>query len=81
MAKPIGTLTHYYDKLGVGIIKLSKTLKVGDTITVSKGEHSFTQDVDSLELDHEAVSKAGKGKEVGLKLSEKIKEGALVELT
>jgi len=79
-AKPIGILTHYYDKIGVGIIKLSKPLKVGDTITVSKGEHTFTQTVDSLELDHESVTKAGEGKEVGLKLSEKIKEGALVEL-
>jgi translation initiation factor IF-2 len=78
MAKPIGTIVHYYDNIGVGVIKLHGTLKVGDTITLKRGETEFSQTVDSLQMDHEQVEKAGKGKEVGLKLAQSIKEGALV---
>ena len=30
----IGKVTHWYDKLGVAVIKLNKALKVGDQIKV-----------------------------------------------
>jgi len=33
-AKKIGSITHYYSKLGVGIIKLDNKLKVGDKVSV-----------------------------------------------
>jgi translation initiation factor IF-2 len=79
--KVIGTVTHYYDKLGVGIVKLKGALKVGDAVTISRGEHCFTQTVNSIQIDHKEVQKAGKGKEVGVMLDEPIKEGAIVELT
>lgn len=76
--KPIGTLTHYFDKLGVGVIKLAKTLKVGDVITVQRGEHAFSQIVQSIQVDHTEVLKAKKGSEVGIKLKEEAKAGSLV---
>ncbi len=76
--KPIGTLIHYFDKLGVGVIKLAKPLKVGDVITVQRGEHTFSQIVQSLQIDHEEIRKAKKGMEVGIKLKEEAKAGSLV---
>ena len=76
-SKPIGEIIHFFDKIGVGVIKLKGTLSVGDTIVVKRGEQEFSQTVDSMQVDHESVEKAKKG-EVGLKLSEKTKEGALV---
>ena len=72
-----GTVTHYYDKLGVGIIKLSSGLKTGDTLTIKNkaGEDIFTQEVTSMQLDHQEVSSAKKGTEVGIKLDKPVQKG------
>ena len=79
-AKPkvIGKITHVYGNLGVGVLELKSALKVGEEITIKRGDQEFTQTVDSLQIDHENVPKAGKGQDVGIKLAEGIKEGALV---
>jgi putative protease len=72
---PIGRITHYYSHLGVGIIELSEgELKLGDTIHI-KGTHTdFTQTVDSIQVEHQNVSRAEKGKTVGIKVQEKVRE-------
>ena len=79
--KVIGKITHYYDNIGVGVISLNGTLKVGDSIILSRGDQEFTQTVESMQVEHENVEKAKKGDDVGLKLTKKVKEGALVLLT
>ena len=76
--KVIGKVTHYYDHIGVGVLALKSPLSVGDAIILKRGEQKFSQVVESLQIDHESVPKAGKGQEVGMKLKERIKEGALV---
>ena len=72
-----GTVTHYYDKLGVGIVKLSSDLKKGDSITIKNkaGEDIFTQDITSMQVSHEAVTEAKKGDEVGVKLDKPVQKG------
>ena len=76
--KQIGVITHWFDKIGVGVIRLSAGLKVGDTIKVVRGDQEFEQTVDSLQIDHAEVAKAKKGEDAALKLAEKVHEGALV---
>lgn len=74
--KLIGEVTHYFDNISVGIFKLEGTLKVGDEIRVAGGEDTdFSQSVDSMEVDHEKIKKAGKGDEVAIKIKEKVREG------
>jgi len=77
-AKSIGKVVHYYDKLGVAIVKLASPLKVGDTVLFQRGEQEFSQAVDSLQVDHESIKKGKKGQVVGLKVSEPVKEGTVV---
>ncbi len=73
--KPIGEVVHYFDKIKVAVIKLSATLKVGDTIRISGGESTdFTQIVDSMQVEHENINKAKKGDEVGMKVKEKVRD-------
>jgi len=72
----IGKVTHYYDKLGVAIVKVAKTIKVGDKIKF--GEEGFEQTVESMQFDHKAVSSAKKGEEVGIKVDKKAHEGTKV---
>lgn len=73
--KLIAKVEHYYDKIGVIAFKLKDTLKKGDTIRVEGGGKSFKQKVASMQIDHEVVTSAKKGSDVGLKVSKKAREG------
>ena len=76
--KSIGTVVHYYDNLGVAIVELAAPLKVGDSVCFQRGEQEFTQQVGSLQIDHESVEKGKKKQVVGMKVDEPVKEGALM---
>ncbi len=71
----IGKVAHYFSKIGVAVIELSNTLKVGDTIRIIGGETDFTQAVDSMEIEHQKVKEAKAGESAGLKIDQKVKEG------
>jgi len=73
--KLIGKIAHYFSKIGVGVIELSDTLKVGDTIRIVGGETDFTQTVESMEIEHKKVNEAKAGDSIGLKVSQKVREG------
>lgn len=73
--KQIGKITHFFGKISVGVLELTQTLKVGDTIHIVGGNRDFEQTVESMQIEHENVDKAGKGEAVGLKLDETTKEG------
>lgn len=68
-SKSIGAITHYYDRIQVGVIKLSGVLCVGDCISYETADRIlYEQIVESMEINREPVFKAGRGKDVGLKL-------------
>lgn len=74
--KPVGKVVHYYDHIKVAVIKLSAPLAVGDEIRIMGGESTdFNQSVASMQMDHEKIKKAQKGKAIGLKVKEKVREG------
>jgi putative protease len=73
--KLVGEITHYFGNIGVAVIKASDKIKVGDTIHVIGGDADFTQEVDSMEVDHQKVKEAKKGAEFGLKIDQKVREG------
>lgn len=70
----VGTVTHYYDKIGVGIVKLAAPLRVGDTIKVVRKDGEFTQQVSSIEIKHQSVASGKKGDEIGIKMDQVVKE-------
>jgi putative protease len=73
--KLIGKITHYFDKIGVGVIELSDKLKVGDIIRIVGGEVDFDQTVDSIQIEREEIKEGKKGDSVGLKLNQKVHDG------
>jgi len=73
--KLIGKISHYYGNIGVAVIDLTGTLKVGDSIRIVGGENTdFTQEVDSMEDDHKKIKTAKSGSSIGLKIKEKARE-------
>jgi predicted ribosome-associated RNA-binding protein Tma20 len=78
----LGKVVHLYHKINVAIIELAKPLKVGDNIHFVGSTTDVTQAVGSLQVNHQAVSRADKGEQVGLLLAKGIvvKEGDEVYL-
>lgn len=72
----IGKVTHYFDKIGVAVVKAEKgVLAVGDTVKFQHADKAFQQVVGSLEVDKIAVGKIKTGEEAGMKVDEPVKEG------
>ena len=70
----IGAISHYFNKISVGIIELTGELKVGDTIHIKGAHDDFTQTIDSMQIEHDKVDKAKKGDAVGIKVAQKVHE-------
>jgi len=70
--KEIGKITHYYGHVGVGIIELADTLKVGDNVRIKGHTTDLKETVDSMQLEHTSVNEAVKGQAVGIKVADKV---------
>jgi len=67
----IGKITHYFSKIGVAAIEITKgSLAVGDTIRVAGHTSDFTLKVDSMQIENESVAEATVGQAVGIKVPE-----------
>ncbi len=72
--KEVGKITHYFGHIGVAVVELTGPLKIGDKIRVKGATTDFEQKVDSMQIEHEKVDKAGKGDAVGLKVKGKVRD-------
>ena len=70
--KQIGSITHWFGKIKVIVIDISKgKLEIGDKIRVKGQTTDFTKTIKSMQLDGESVEKAKKGQSVGVKVSKR----------
>lgn len=73
--KPVGKVTHYFNHLNVGIIKLISPLKVGDKVKFKGHTTDFEQEITEMQYDHKDIEEGKKGQEVGIKVSDHVREG------
>lgn len=72
----VGKITHYFGKIEVGIVEITKnSLSVGDMIHIKGSSTDFEQKVESMQIEHKQVEKAKKGEVIGLQVKEKVREG------
>lgn len=69
----IGEVIHFYDKISVAVIVPTDTLRVGDTLHILGRSTDFQQQVTSLQIEHHAVTEAGAGQEVALKVTQRVR--------
>lgn len=69
----IGNVDHYYDKIGVAVVDVLASIKVGDKIKFT-GSNEFEQEIGSMQVEHKKVDKAKKGDQIGLKVDQSVKE-------
>ena len=74
----VGKVVHYYDKIEVAVVRLEKTLKAEDKVKFEKGDNSFEQTIESMQLDHKPVTLGKKGEEIAIKVDEAVKSGTAI---
>jgi hypothetical protein len=70
----VGSITHFFSKIGVAVVELTAPLAVGDHILVKGPSTDFEQIVESMQIEHENIPKAEAGQAIGLKLQEYARE-------
>ncbi len=78
--KPIGVVTHFYNEIKVAIIKFKKPVKAGIKVNISGATTNFSQVLSSMQYDHKPIVVAPKGKEIGVKVGKRVREGDSVFL-
>jgi putative protease len=76
--KAIGKVTHFYGRIGVAVLDLSETINLGDRVRIVGRSTDLQQEVASLQIEHEAISSAGPGQEVALKVDDRVRKGDTV---
>ena len=74
----IGQITHFFDRINVAVLVLTETIRMGDTIHFLGHSSDFTQEVKSLQIEHQPVEEAGAGQEVSIKFDRPVRPGTSV---
>lgn len=74
----VGTVTHYYPRIGVVVMEVTAPIKVGDQIRIKGATTDFEQIVESMEIEHKKVQEAKPGESIGLMVKEKVRKKDLV---
>jgi len=71
--KRIGKVTHFFDHIGVAVLALTDTLRVGDSLHFLGHGTDFMQTVGSMQIEHQAVESAKPGDDVALKVEQRVR--------
>ena len=78
LGQEVGKVTHYYTKLGVGVVRLTSALKVGDKIRIKGATTDFEQIVESMQIEKDRIKEGKAGQSIGLKVKEHVRAGDVV---
>jgi hypothetical protein len=71
----LGEVIHYFDKVQVAVLRLSRGLKQGDRLHFHGAHTDFEQTAASLQVDHVAVTEAAAGSEVAVRVDQRVRRG------
>ncbi|MCD6494095.1 MAG: translation elongation factor-like protein [Archaeoglobaceae archaeon] len=74
----VGKVTHYFNKIGVAAVVLSKPLKIGDKIKIKGKTTNFEQVVESMQIEGKDVKEAMPGDLVGIKVIDRVRKKDVV---
>ncbi|MBU5574956.1 MAG: translation elongation factor-like protein [Candidatus Aenigmatarchaeota archaeon] len=73
----IGKVTHYFSKIGVAVLELQDSIKIGDRIALlSKKGERFEQIVESMQIEKTQINEAKAGQSVGIKVIQEPKKNS-----
>jgi hypothetical protein len=71
--KLIGHVTHYYSRLGVAVLDLTDSIRLGDVVHILGSTTDLRQVVRSMQIEHEPVEEVGPGQEVALEVDRRVR--------
>ena len=82
MSEPraIGSVIHYWSRLGVAGVELTDSLKMDDWVYFRGATTDFQQRVTSMQLNHRFVNEAFEGQQIGILVADKVRVGDSVYL-
>ena len=77
--EPIGLVIHFYSHLSVAIVRMERgSLRVGDSVHIKGHTTDLQQRVESMEIDHVRVAQVDAKQELGMRVSEHVREHDVV---
>lgn len=71
----VGTVVHYFKGPSVAIVRLTEgTLAVGDRVRFHGHTTEFTEQIASMELNHQKVAEAKQGDEVAIQVADRTRQ-------
>ncbi|HEY6060487.1 MAG TPA: hypothetical protein VIV10_07880 [Gemmatimonadales bacterium] len=71
----VGTVSHYFKGPSVAIVRLTAgPLAVGDRIRFHGHTTDFTEQITSMEVNHQKVERANAGEEVAIQVTDRARE-------
>ncbi len=79
--KLLGKIEHYFDKIMVAAISVKAPFAVGDVLHIKGHTTDFVERLESMQIEHQSVTKVKKGDDVGIKVKGVVREHDLVYLS
>jgi len=76
--KRVGTVTHFFDKILVAVIRVDAPIAVGDELAIEGPQTNIKMKVQSMQVEHESIKAAKKGDDIGMKVPSPVKAKDLV---
>ena len=76
--KQVGFVTHYFTNLMVAVVELTDAIEKGSTIHIKGATTDFTQKVESMQIEHNEITKAERRQAIGLKVMQHVRDHDMV---
>jgi putative protease len=73
--KPIGVVTHFYTEIKVAIVKFKQPIRLGVELNFKGATTDFNEVIKSMQYNHEFITTAPKGKQIGIKVKKRVRQG------
>jgi len=77
----VGKVAHFFTKISVAVIDLKAPVSVGDKIVIKGPTTNLEQTIESMEIEHEKVTRAEAGQSIGLRVKDRVRENDTVYKT
>ena len=74
----VGEITHYFTRIGVAVIDLTGSIKMGDRIAIKGMTTNFEMTVASMQIEGKNLEEAGAGDDIGMKVDDRVRQGDIV---
>jgi putative protease len=71
----VGSVTHFFKGPGVAVVKITEgEVHLGDQLHFRGHTTDFAETVDSMEVEHGKVERAGAGDEIAIKVIDRVRQ-------